>query len=128
MNDRQLLSSTHQFALALPFTEQCWPFGPEYSVYRVGNKIFAIALVLRGRALVNLKAAPEAALLHQAIYPGITPGYHINKKHWISVHAGVDITPDLLESLINDSWHRVVDKLPARERQRLRPGKNVAKN
>lgn len=27
-------------ALELPFTEHCWPFGPEFDVFKVGGKIF----------------------------------------------------------------------------------------
>lgn len=109
------------YALTLPFTERCHPFGPEYDVFKVSGRIFMIAACPGGKPLINLKAEPEKALLHQAIYPGITPGYHMNKKHWISVYGGEKITPDLLASLIDDSWHRVVDKLPKRVQTRLRP-------
>ncbi|WP_297199623.1 MmcQ/YjbR family DNA-binding protein, partial [uncultured Pluralibacter sp.] len=67
------------------------------------------------------KAEPAQALLHQAIYQSITPGYHMNKKHWISVHGGGEITAELLESLIDDSRDRVIDTLPLRVQQRLSP-------
>lgn len=122
MNGALLIAHAHRVALAQPFTEHCWPFGPEYDVFKVGGKIFMLTMTLRGRPLVSLKADPQQALLHQEIYPSITPGYHLNKKHWISVYAGDDITADVLTSLVNDSWHRVVDNLPKREQKRLRPG------
>ncbi len=63
------------------------------------------------RPVVNLKSAPKI-LVNQQIYPSIAPGYHMNKKHWISVYAGEDITVSLLNDLINDSWNLVVDGLP----------------
>lgn len=122
MNGEALVKHAHQFALELPFTEQTWPFGPEYDVYRVGGKIFMIATTLRGKPLINLKADPQKALLHREIYKSIEPGYHMNKKHWITVYGGDDISPELVEDLITDSWHKVVDNLPKRDQKRLRPG------
>jgi predicted DNA-binding protein (MmcQ/YjbR family) len=121
MNGDALVKHAHRFALEMPFTDQSWPFGPEYDVYRVNGKIFMIAMTLRGKPLINLKADPQKALLHQEIYQSITPGYHMNKKHWITVYGGDDISPELVEDLITDSWHKVVDKLPKRDQKRLRP-------
>jgi predicted DNA-binding protein (MmcQ/YjbR family) len=105
----------------MPFTEHCWPFGPQYDVFKVNGKIFMLLTERQGRPLVNLKADPQTALLNQQIYPSITPGYHMNKRHWISVYAGDDISEPLLCDLITDSWHRVVNGLPVRVRKRLRP-------
>ena len=122
MDHRSLHDHAHRIALELPFTEHCWPFGPEYDVFKVGGKIFMLTATVRGRALVNLKCDPQKSLLNQQIYRGIEPGYHLNKKHWISVYAAEDITPELIADLVNDSWHLVVDKLPKKEQKRLRPG------
>ncbi|EEB0339197.1 MmcQ/YjbR family DNA-binding protein [Salmonella enterica] len=108
-------------ALELPFTEHCWPFGPQYDVFKVGGKIFMLFTEHHCRPVVNLKSNPQKSLVNQQIYPSIAPGYHMNKKHWISVYAGEDITVSLLNDLINDSWNLVVDGLPKREQLRLRP-------
>jgi predicted DNA-binding protein (MmcQ/YjbR family) len=35
----------------------------------------------------------------------------MNKKHWITVVPGEDISEDLLAELIDDSWNQVVNKL-----------------
>ncbi|ENK7042203.1 MmcQ/YjbR family DNA-binding protein [Raoultella ornithinolytica] len=111
----------HRIALSYPFTEHCWPFGPEYDVFKVGGRIFMLTMTLRGRALVNLKADPQKSLLNREIYRSIEPGYHMNKKHWITVVPGEDISEDLLAELIDDSWNQVVNKLTKKERIRLRP-------
>lgn len=121
MDAERLHLRARELALSYPFTEHCWPFGPEYDVFKVGGRIFMIALHLRGQALVNLKVEPEKSLLHQEIYRSIQPGYHMNKKHWITVIPGDDISDELLVDLVNDSWHLVVDKLPKRDQKRLRP-------
>ena len=85
MDHRSLHNNAHRIALELPFTEHCWPFGPEYDVFKVGGKIFMLTATVRGRALVNLKCDPQKSLLHQAIYRSIEPGYHMNKKHWVTI-------------------------------------------
>jgi predicted DNA-binding protein (MmcQ/YjbR family) len=121
MNEKTLHASAHRIALDLPFTEQCWPFGPDCDVFKVGERIFMLTMTVRGRALVNLKADPQKSLLHQEIYRSIEPGYHMNKKHWITVVPGKDISQELLVDLIADSWNLVVDKLPKRDQKRLRP-------
>ena len=121
MDGLTLPTCAKRLALELPFTEHCWPFGPEYDVFKVGGKIFMLVTELRGRPLINLKSDPQKSLLNQQIYPSIEPGYHMNKKHWISIFAGEDITDALLVDLINDSRDLVVDTLAKKDQQRLRP-------
>ncbi|HGY6729328.1 TPA: MmcQ/YjbR family DNA-binding protein, partial [Escherichia coli] len=50
---------------------------------------------------------------------------HMNKKHWISVYPGEEISEALLRDLINDSWNLVVDGLAKRDQKRLRPDSTV---
>lgn len=121
MDGKTLHQQAREYALTLPFADIYWPFGPEYDVFTVEGKIFMLMTAVRGEAIINLKADPEQSLLHQAIYPHIKPGYHMNKKHWISVYPGEEIAVDLLHGLIDDSWNLVVDKLPKRVQQRVRP-------
>ncbi|WP_347496224.1 MmcQ/YjbR family DNA-binding protein, partial [Enterobacter genomosp. O] len=65
---------------------------PEFDVFKVGGKIFMIVAVAHGRPHVSLKSDPEKSLLNQQIYRGIEPGYHLSKKHWISLY-GTDVRP-----------------------------------
>lgn len=121
MDSKSLQEHAKRVALEQPFTEHCWPFGPEYDVFKVGGKIFMLMGVARGRPHVSLKSDPEKSLLNQQIYRGIAPGYHLSKKHWISLYAADDITPELVSDLIVDSWNLVVDKLTKKEQKRIRP-------
>jgi len=121
MDSKTLQACARQAALNLPFTELCWPFGPEYDVFKVEGKIFMMTAVARGRPLVSMKSDPQKSLLNQHIYRSIEPGYHLNKKHWISLYAGDDLSPELVRDLVTDSWNLVVDKLPKKAQRRLRP-------
>ena len=115
MDGLTLPTCAKRLALELPFTEHCWPFGPEYDVFKVGGKIFMLVSELRGRPLVNLKSDPQKSLLNQQIYPSIEPGYHMNKKHWISVLTDQSISDKTITEWIKHSYDLVAAKLPRKK-------------
>ena len=78
MDSKSLQEHAKRVALEMPFTEHCWPFGPEYDVFKVGGKIFMLMATAHGRPHVSLKSDPETSLLNQQIYRGVEPGYHLN--------------------------------------------------
>ena len=119
MDSKSLQEHARRVALEMPFTEHCWPFGPEYDVFKVGGKIFMLMATAHGRAHVSLKSDPEKSLLNQQIYRGVEPGYHLNKKHWISIKPHKNLTSDFLRDLIRDSYDLVVKKLPLKDQKRL---------
>ena len=73
--------------LNLPGATESFPFGPETPVFKAANgKVFAIMSEPGDPSpTVTLKAAPEDGLAVRADHPTITPGYHMNKKHWLTV-------------------------------------------
>lgn len=98
---------------AFPAAELSYPFGEETAVFKVVGKIFA--LFWEGeRPRLNLKSDPEDARALVATFPQITPGYHMNKKHWISVYFPAGDAP--VDELIQDSYDLVVAGLPKAKR------------
>ena len=114
MDDSTLHKVAQDRAGELPGAELDHPFGPEWDVYRVRGKAFMLLAELHGEAIVNLKADPEEARMLRDTYPQITPGYHMNKRHWVTVRAGLD--EQLVRDLVTDSYLLVVEKFPARQR------------
>lgn len=104
-------------ALQFPAVTVENPFGPDSDVYKVKQRMFMFLAELDGEPIVNLKADPEDSGALRQAYPEITPGYHMNKRHWITVVGGELITPGLLGELVIDSYRLVVEKLP----RHLRP-------
>lgn len=74
MDKQSLHETAKRLALELPFVELCWPFGPEFDVFKIGGKIFMLSSELRGVPFINLKSDPQKSLLNQQIYPSIKPG------------------------------------------------------
>lgn len=96
------------------------PFGPEVDAYKVAGKVFA--LVLRGGPAgrrVNLKAAPADGAALRAAHRSITAGYHMDKRHWITIELDGTVPDALLAQLVDDSYDLVVEGLPRRVRANL---------
>lgn len=56
----------------------------------------------------NLKCDPELIADLQDRYEGIRPGYHMNKKHWISVYFDKDVPDKTIQELVKRSYEIVV--------------------
>lgn len=77
-----------EYCLSLPQAIETFPFGPETSVFKTsGNgKIFALSALAGEPFSVSLKCDPEDSRALREEFAGqITPGYHLNKKHWITI-------------------------------------------
>jgi predicted DNA-binding protein (MmcQ/YjbR family) len=108
-----------RIATGLPSAEHCFPFGPETEVCKVAGKVFFLAGELGGEPLVTLKCEPEYSRALQEEFPAVSPGYHMNKKHWISVRAGDEVTEELVDELVRTSFMLVVETLPRAKRPGL---------
>ncbi len=119
MNAKELHEKAKQYAQNLPGSYPDFPFGPEHLVYRVENKIFLFVSKVHGKRIVTLKSDPEQAMINKSIFSGIQGGYHMNKKHWITIVPDSDVDESLLKDLIHASYKEVVKKLPKTKRKLL---------
>lgn len=103
-------------ALQFPAVTVEQPFGPDSDVFKVKGRMFMLVSELDGEPIVNLKADPEDSGALRQAYAEITPGYHMNKRHWITVMGGELMTAGLLTELVIDSYRLVVEKLPRHAR------------
>lgn len=108
MNIEQFLD----YCLSKPFVTQDFPFGPETLVLRVHGKIFALTGLDDAEFKVNLKCDPDWALELRGEHDEIQPGYHMNKKHWNTVHFDGTLGNKLLKELIDKSYDLVYQSLP----------------
>ena len=96
------------------------PFGPEYLVFKVMGKMFALISITLNPLRINLKCDPDDALMLRDIYPSVQPGYHMNKRHWNTVVLDDTLPDDLVYSMIDDSYDLVVKSLPKHLREELK--------
>ncbi|MDO5662439.1 MAG: MmcQ/YjbR family DNA-binding protein [Brachybacterium sp.] len=100
----------------LPAAQRTHPFGPDWDVWKVRGKVFMLQTEEPGEPVVVLKADPADARLLRDVHTDITAGYHMNKKHWITLHEGGDLDQQLIRDLVSESYLLVVEKLPADQR------------
>lgn len=109
-------SGLKEKCLALPGTAEDFPFNDEVSVFKVGGKMFALAALDAAPLQVSLKCDPELALHLRATYPAITPGYHLNKRHWNTITIDGSLPEAMVSDLLKDSYDLVVASLPKARR------------
>jgi predicted DNA-binding protein (MmcQ/YjbR family) len=116
------LAKFREYCLSKPEATEGTPFGPDVLVFKVGGKIFALASLDEVPATANLKCDPDLALELRDRYEQVTPGYHMNKKHWntVEIESGI---PDIeLRRMIDRSYELVVNSLPKSKRVRNKGG------
>lgn len=113
---RELCLSLRGASEKMPFTE------PKYSpcvVFEVGGKWFGFVDIEKFDFCV-IKCDPDRSRELQASYEGITPGWHMNKKYWISIYFHGDVPDALIRELVTEAHNIVFNKLPSKIRQSIR--------
>jgi predicted DNA-binding protein (MmcQ/YjbR family) len=108
----QQLASRTASQLAGATHEQ--PFGPDWDVFKVAGKMFLLLTEARGEPLTILKCEPEYGATLRDSLQAITPGYHMNKRHWITIHGGAEISEGLVEDLVCNSYRLVRGAIAAK--------------
>jgi len=106
--------------LAFAGSGEEFPFDDSNSVFKVAGKIFAISRLAATPLRVSLKCDPELAVQLRVTHAAITPGYHLNKRHWNTVVLDGSVPDDLVRQLIEDSYDLVVAGLSKRQQEKLK--------
>jgi predicted DNA-binding protein (MmcQ/YjbR family) len=96
-----------RLCLELPRSREEFPFSPGVSVFKVDGKIFAISTLAEEPLRVSVKCVPELGEQLRATYIAIEPGYHLNKRHWLTVTMDGSVGDDLVADLVRGS-HELV--------------------
>jgi len=102
--------------LKRPGATEEFPFGEQTSVFKVGGKMFALSALESRPLRVSIKCEPDLAEGLRATYPAIQPGYHLNKRHWVTITLDGSVADEAVFGLVEDSYDLVVAGLPARQR------------
>jgi predicted DNA-binding protein (MmcQ/YjbR family) len=105
------LAHIREYCLNKPLATEGTPFGPDVLVFKIGGKIFALTALDELPATINLKCDPDVALDLRDRYEQVSPGYHMNKKHWNTVEIGTGIPDAELRKMIDHSYDLVARRL-----------------
>ena len=95
------------------------PFGPDALVFKVMGKMFALLSQKKNEKKLTLKCDPSDAAVLVSQFDEIIPGYHMNKKHWITVSLKGDVPIGIMRDLATKSYELVVSKLTKAEKKKL---------
>jgi predicted DNA-binding protein (MmcQ/YjbR family) len=112
------LEAFRAYCLSLPHTTEGFPFGEETIVFKVAEKIFALADTTYF-ASVNLKCDPELAIDLRERHAAVIPGYHMNKKHWNTLEMDGSLSDSFIREWTLHSYTLVRDSLPKKVREAL---------
>jgi predicted DNA-binding protein (MmcQ/YjbR family) len=112
LETQELQKLADHVAVNLPGADLEHRLDPNWDLYKVNGKVFMLMTDLPGRPVVVLKADPDNAVALREQYAGITPGYHMNKKHWITVQGGGTVDENLVKQLVTDSYQLVAHRGP----------------
>lgn len=78
--------------------------------------MFAYTIPSRRPPWLTIKCDPYHGELLCEAYAAVRPGYHTNKRHWITVVLDGSVPGDELRDWIDESYDLVVAGLPRRAR------------
>jgi len=78
----------------------------------IGGRMFCLMTLDGEWDFYNIKVDPELGIELCERYSGIRPGYHMNKKHWVSVDFHGDVSDAMQEKLLFHSYCRTAKNLP----------------
>ncbi|MGA7160320.1 MAG: MmcQ/YjbR family DNA-binding protein [Bacteroidota bacterium] len=95
-----------------------FPFDEYTLVFKVKGKIFILISTDAHPLSVNLKCDPERAIELRERYIAVVPGYHMNKKHWITVSLDGTVSSREVFEMIDHSYDLVAKTAASGGRKR----------
>jgi len=101
-------TTLRKFCMSMEGSTETFPFDPGVSVFKApSGKMFAIAAETSDPLDVSVKCDPDIGEALRGEFASIVPGYHLNKRHWITVTLGGDVPDRRVRQLIQDSYDLV---------------------
>ena len=100
-------------------SEGGYPFGPEALVFKVMGKMFALVSQKEEIPRITLKCRPGDGEALVSQFESVTPGYYMNKKHWITISLNGEVSEEMIHDLAIGSYNLVVNKLTKADRKNL---------
>lgn len=100
------------FGLSFPDTYRDKPFHDDnWDLIRVkGNeKAFMLIYERNGFININVKVSPQWGDFWRSVHKSVIPGYHQNKRHWITIILDGTIPEDDIRKMISESYALVTD-------------------
>jgi predicted DNA-binding protein (MmcQ/YjbR family) len=103
------IETIREYCISKTGATESFPFGEDTLVFKAVDKIFAL-VNLSGDLSINLKCDPAFAIELRERYSSVTPGYHMNKKHWNTINFDGSVPDKEIFKWIDHSYELVTGK------------------
>ncbi|MCX6325090.1 MAG: MmcQ/YjbR family DNA-binding protein [Bacteroidia bacterium] len=103
------IETLREYCISKKDATESFPFGDDTLVFKTGGKIFAL-VNLDGDLSINLKCDPVLAIDLRERHSSVTPGYHMNKKHWNTVLLDGSVPDKDVISWIDHSYYLITGR------------------
>jgi predicted DNA-binding protein (MmcQ/YjbR family) len=108
-----------KYCLAKKGAHEDYPFGSEPLVVKISTRMFALFSYRGDKLGISLKCDPFVIQSLKQQYASITPGYHLNKQHWITIQIDGSVPENELIWLIDLSYELVYKSLTKSEKESI---------
>ncbi|MCO5259466.1 MAG: MmcQ/YjbR family DNA-binding protein [Crocinitomicaceae bacterium] len=112
------LEAIRNYCIVKKGVSESFPFDETTLVFKVGGKMFAL-IDIDDCSSINLKCDPDKAVELREQFEEITPGFHMNKKHWNTVLLTGSLSNKMVLELIDHSYNLVFLSLSKKLRNEL---------
>jgi predicted DNA-binding protein (MmcQ/YjbR family) len=112
-----------EYCLSLPHTTEKVQWEDDL-VFKVGEKMYAVAALEPGSHWLSFKSAPEefAVLVDR---PGVVPAPYLARAHWVALEADAALSRAEIERLLSQAYSLVFAKLPKKTQSQLLAKRNT---
>lgn len=109
------------YGASLPFAKVYFREDWEVIYFELQGKMFGLlSPTINERTQLTIKGDPQKNEELRELYTSITPGYHMNKKHWNSIVIQTDeLTDEELSQMLLASYQLVLSKFSKKEREKI---------
>lgn len=115
------IEDIREYCLIKTGVTESLPFNDTALVFKVAGKMFALLDLSDEKRGMSLKCDPVLAIELRERYSAVTSAYHFNSKHWNGVKLDGSIPPAELIKWVDHSYDLVVENLPRKLKDGLRP-------
>ena len=113
------IEKAREVALSMVGVTEDQPFGPDVVTFRIGGKIFMAISLDSIDPKITIKLESDYSVELREKYECIQPAFHWNKKYWNDVYLDL-LNDDMVEELIQRSYHIVFDSLPKKVKETIK--------
>ncbi|SMB96112.1 MmcQ/YjbR family DNA-binding protein [Deinococcus hopiensis] len=115
----RFIADVRALCAELTGSQETFPFGAATLVFKVGGKMYALTDLQGDPVALSVKVRPEYGEELRAAHGAITPGHHLNKRHWVTLRLDGTLPKGLATELLRESHTLVVKGLTKAQRAAL---------